>query len=192
METPADQVMPGRLGTLQYAKTATGLVMLREYVLGPERFDAAFREYVRRWAFKHPQPADFFRTMDDVSGADLSWFWRGWFLETGTLDQAVEGLTYTEAGRPQATFINRGELVMPVEFKVTYDDGTEETRRLPVEVWFYTNRWVAEWDSAGRTVGSIRLDPRELLPDVDAGNNTWTAPEPARPDTGPAETTRGR
>ena len=180
METPADQVMPGRLGTLQYAKTATGLVMLREFVLGPERFDAAFREYMRRWAFKHPEPADFFRTMEDVSGAELSWFWRGWFLETGTLDQAVEDVVYSESGKPQAAFINRGELVMPVEFKAVYEDGTEETRRLPVEVWYYTNRWVAEWDSGGRKVKSLTLDPGECLPDINVSNNTWTAPEPTQ------------
>lgn len=178
METPADQVTIGRLGMMQYAKTATGLVMLREYVLGPDRFDAAFREYVRRWAFRHPQPADFFRTMEDVSGAELSWFWRGWFLETGTLDQAVEGITYAENGRARITLLNRGAQVMPVEFEAVYDDGTSEVRRLPVEVWFTTDRWVAEWDAGGRKVVRITLDPDAALPDTDLANNTWEAPPP--------------
>lgn len=190
MATPADQVMPGRLGTLQYAKTATGLVMLREFVLGPERFDAAFREYIRRWAFRHPQPADFFRTMEDVSGAELSWFWRGWILETGTLDQAVERVEHSEAGRPRAVLLNRAELVMPVELGVTYDDGTTEVRRLPVEVWYYTNRWVAEWDSGGRKVARVVLDPDEALPDIDASNNTWEAPAATPPAALPAASGR--
>src|SRR5690606_11820189 len=78
------------LGFLAYRKPGFGLILLREVVLGPERFDAAFKEYIRRWANKHPQPADFFRTIEDVSGEDLSWFWRGWFYSTDLLDQAVD------------------------------------------------------------------------------------------------------
>jgi len=88
--TYADRILPGLLGSTQYRKTALGLHLLREAVLGPERFDTAFREYARRWAFKSPQPADFFRTMEDAAGADLAWFFRQWFLEDGVLDQGVE------------------------------------------------------------------------------------------------------
>src|SRR5690606_25133815 len=84
VNTYPDQTRPQALGWLAYFKPAHGLVLLREHVLGPDRFDAALREYVERWAFKHPQPADFFRTVEDVSGEDLDWFWRGWFFGTGT------------------------------------------------------------------------------------------------------------
>src|SRR5262249_8650778 len=89
MDTPADRLWGGGLGNLQYGKTAVALVLLREVVLGPERFDAAFRRYIDLWAFKSPRPADFFRVMEDAAGMDLAWFWRGWITETGTLDQAV-------------------------------------------------------------------------------------------------------
>lgn len=179
MDTPADQVRRDRLGILQYEKTSVGLVMLREVILGPERFDRAFREYIRRWAFRHPQPADFFRTIEDVSGAELSWFWRGWFLETGTLDQAVESVTHSGQGRPRAALRNLGRLVMPVEMEVRYNDGSTETRRLPVEVWYTSDRWVAEWDAGGRRVVALTLDPRGVLPDTNPSNNAWpsvTAP----------------
>src|SRR5690606_25679784 len=86
VHTYPDQTRPQGLGWLAYYKPAFGLVLLREYVLGPDRFDAAFRAYIERWAFKHPQPADFFRTIEDVAGEDLDWFWRGWFLGTGAFD----------------------------------------------------------------------------------------------------------
>lgn len=79
-----------RLGPNAYAKPATALNVLRETILGRENFDFAFREYCRRWAFKRPQPADFFRTMEDASGVDLDWFWRAWFYDTRAVDVAIE------------------------------------------------------------------------------------------------------
>ncbi len=82
-----------RLGPNAYAKPATALNVLRETVLGRELFDFAFREYCRRWAFKRPEPADFFRTMEDASGVDLDWFWRGWFYSTRAVDVGIERVT---------------------------------------------------------------------------------------------------
>jgi len=82
------------LGSEQYAKCATALSILREVVMGPELFDYAFREYSRRWAFKHPQPADFFRTMEDASAVDLDWFWKGWFYTTDNVDLAIDKVTW--------------------------------------------------------------------------------------------------
>ncbi len=174
MDTTPDFIWRGRLGNLVYAKTAVALVLLREVVLGHERFDAAFRRYVDAWAFKSPQPADFFRCMEDAAGEDLAWFWRGWFLETGKLDQAVTDVGYTKDGKGiLATFTNKGELVMPAEYKVTYADGTSEVRKLPVQVWATTNQWTAMWDANGRTVTAVELDPEGVLPDVDPSNNAW-------------------
>lgn len=69
-----------------YTKPGTGLTILRNTVMGPELFDKAFKEYATRWAFKHPKPADFFRTMEDASAVDLDWFWRGWFFTTENAD----------------------------------------------------------------------------------------------------------
>jgi hypothetical protein len=86
--TNAEQVII--LGNEQYGKAATGLYMLRETIMGPELFDKAFKEYAERWAFKHPKPADFFRTMEDASAVDLDWFWKGWFYTTDNCDQAID------------------------------------------------------------------------------------------------------
>jgi hypothetical protein len=80
-------------GNNAYAKPATALNVLRETVLGRELFDFAFREYAQRWKFKRPTPADFFRTMEDASGTDLDWFWRGWFYTTDPVDVSVDGIT---------------------------------------------------------------------------------------------------
>lgn len=82
------------LGSNAYAKTAAGLNILRETIMGRELFDFAFKEYARRWKFKHPTPADFFRTMEDASGIDLDWFWRGWFFGTDDVDLAIDNVKW--------------------------------------------------------------------------------------------------
>ncbi len=83
-----------QFGNNAYAKPATALNILRETILGREQFDYAFKEYARRWKFKRPEPADFFRTMEDASGTDLDWFWRGWFYSTDHVDIAVDGVRW--------------------------------------------------------------------------------------------------
>jgi Peptidase family M1 domain len=85
----SDNILPGTFGPNAYSKPATGLNILRESVMGRELFDYAFKEYARRWAFKHPTPADFFRTMEDASAVDLDWFWKGWFYSVDALDQGI-------------------------------------------------------------------------------------------------------
>jgi len=181
--TYPDHIWRGRLGYLAYGKPAAGLRVLREYVLGHERFDRAFRAYIDRWAFKHPQPSDFFRTMEDVSGMDLAWFWRGWFYSTAALDQAIAGVEQvadvddeSEGEQPwvYVDLVNLAEMVMPVRMKVTFDDGSAETIDLPVDIWTTTNAWTAGFDPKGRTVVSVELDPDEMLPDTDRQNNTWS------------------
>ncbi len=178
IETVPDFNWPGRLGFLQYGKPAYGLFLLREYVLGGERFDAAFREYIRRWAFKSPRPADFFRSMEDAAGADLAWFWRGWFLETGTLDQAVEEVAQPEGGAAVVSLRNRGGLVMPVEMRVTFADGSTRDLKLPVEVWAASDQWGVEVVGGCGVVTRVEVDPRGLLPDTDRANNTWARAGP--------------
>lgn len=171
--TPADHHPRWLLGRNQYTKTAIGLVLLREEILGPERFDFAFRTYIRRWAFKSPQPADFFRTMEDAAGADLAWFWRGWFMETSWLDQAVAGVSWdAEDRRASITLENRGELVMPVALDIEYADGSTERKKLPVEIWFNTDRFTHEW-AAERPVKRVVIDPDRAFPDVNRSNNAW-------------------
>jgi hypothetical protein len=102
MRLPKDQLEPimtnseniVQFGPNAYSKPATGLNILRETIMGRELFDYAFREYARRWAFKHPEPADFFRTMEDASGEDLDWFWRGWFYSTEVCDISLDTVRY--------------------------------------------------------------------------------------------------
>ena len=86
--TNSEQIL--QFGNNAYGKPAAALTVLRETVMGPELFDYAFKEYSRRWAFKHPTPADFFRTMEDASAVDLDWFWRGWFYTTDHVDLGID------------------------------------------------------------------------------------------------------
>ncbi|HTL10211.1 MAG TPA: M1 family metallopeptidase [Chitinophagaceae bacterium] len=105
MQLPKDQLEPIMsnseniigFGPNAYAKPATGLNILRETIMGRELFDYAFKEYARRWAFKHPEPADLFRTLEDASGEDLDWFWRGWFYGTEACDISLDTVKYFKA-----------------------------------------------------------------------------------------------
>src|SRR6202000_1429749 len=94
---------------------------------GPERFDAAFRKFIRDWAYKHPQPSDFFRAMDSASGEDLSYFWRACFFNNWAFDMTVDGVGAVDndpAKGAQITVSNRGQLVLPAVMRVTFKDGT--------------------------------------------------------------------
>jgi hypothetical protein len=120
MKLPKDQLEPIMtnseniigFGPNAYSKPATGLNILRETVMGRQLFDYAFKEYARRWAFKHPEPADFFRTMEDASAEDLDWFWRGWFFSTDVTDQAIDTVKYAKlnvnAQPPRDTTVMQG------------------------------------------------------------------------------------
>lgn len=154
-----------------YQKPALMLHTLRNEVMGPERFDAAFRDYIRTWAFKHPTPADFFRLMRDAGGMELDWFWRGWVMTTARLDQAVDSVTTTE-GQTTVVLANRGSMVMPAELRLTYEDGSMETVRLPVEMWNLGSRFAYRVPSQKR-VRRAEVDPRQVLPDLDRSNNSW-------------------
>jgi hypothetical protein len=173
--TPPDRIPPPLLGVTAYRKPAYALHLLRDEVLGPEAFDAAFREYTRRWAFHHPTPADFFRTMEDVSGRDLAWFWRGWFLGSEPLDLAVEavGNTPLEGGRGFAATIRiaaRTGVVMPVTLRLTLADGQARDIRLPESVWYGGSRYTFALETPVR-VSRAELDPLNRLPDRDRTNN---------------------
>ena len=91
-----------QFGNNAYGKPATALNILRETVMGRELFDYAFKQYSQRWAFKHPKPADFFRTMEDASGTDLDWFWWGWFYTTDNVDISIENVTFFEPNSANA------------------------------------------------------------------------------------------
>jgi hypothetical protein len=155
-----------------YQKPALMMQMLRYEVLGRERFDAAFREYIKTWAFKHPTPADFFRMMRDESGMDLDWFWRGWIYNTARLDQAVDSVAARPDGGSNVYLTNRGTMVMPAELSLTFADGSKSTVKLPVEMWNLGPEFVYRVPGK-KTVRFVTIDPRNALPDVDRGNNGW-------------------
>jgi hypothetical protein len=154
-----------------YQKPALMMQILRYEVLGKERFDAAFREYLRTWAFKHPTPADFFRLMRDASGMELDWFWRDWIYTTARLDQAVDSVRQVE-GNEKVFLSNRGTMTLPLEMELTYADGTTDRVRLPVEMWNLGPRFAFRVKS-GRPVKRVVVDPRKALPDLDRSNNTF-------------------
>ncbi|CAN7252093.1 M1 family metallopeptidase [Brevundimonas sp. LjRoot202] len=242
-----------QFGNNAYAKPATALVILRETVLGRELFDRAFREYSQRWAFKRPTPYDFFRTMEESSGVDLDWFWRGWFYSTDHVDIALEGVTaaalesadpevraraarerfaeepvpttitnnagietvierdpatrdfYNETDRftvtarerrdaeaaarkadeerraaqgfddniYRFTFRNVGGLVMPVILKLTYSDGSNETIRIPAEVWRRDSHEVVWQHVSSKTLTGAEIDPLWETADADRSNNYY-------------------
>jgi len=174
--TAPDRTWPRWVGSLNYRKTGYGLYLLREYILGPERFDVAFDGYTSQWMFKHPQPADFFRAMEDGSGTDLNWFWRGWFMEPYTLDQAIAGVRMIVDQEQFGAIVvldNLGDMVMPVRMKVAYENGESEIVDLPVEIWHQTTRWRVGLNTQGREIDTIELDPDGILPDTDRSNNSW-------------------
>ncbi|MEQ1584680.1 MAG: M1 family metallopeptidase [Cyclobacteriaceae bacterium] len=103
----SESVVRQNFGNEQYAKTATALNILRETVMGPELFDKAFKEYAERWAFKHPKPADFFRTLEDASAVDLDWFWRGWFYTTDNCDVSLDDVKWFKVKKDQTTLENK-------------------------------------------------------------------------------------
>lgn len=155
-----------------YQKPALMLQLLRNRVLGRDRFDDAFREYINAWAYKHPDPADFFRIISDHSGMDLDWFWRGWVYTTSRLDQSIESVGLHADGGSQIVLVNGLDMVMPVELLVTYSDGHTEEIDLPVEMWNQGPRFTYRIANANE-ISSVEIDPDQALPDVARENNRW-------------------
>jgi peptidase M1-like protein len=155
-----------------YQKPPLMLTVLRDGVLGRPEFERAFRAYIRRWAFKHPQPADFFRTMANESGRDLDWFWREWVFTTARLDQAVDSVASGGRDTTLVFLSNRAQMVLPVTLELRYADGSKETRELPIEMWNLGSHFVYRV-TGGKAVVGVTIDPKGILPDVARGNNAW-------------------
>ena len=173
--TAPDGLKEAHLGILAYSKPSSGLVMLREQVLGKERFDRAFRTYVSRWAYKHPTPEDFFRTMENATGEDLNWFWRSWFINNWQLDQAITKIKYKKNDPKLGVAIsieNLDKMPMPVVLEVVTKSGLKSRINLPVEIWQRNNSWTFRHNST-EEIASITLDPDHVLPDSNSENNVW-------------------
>jgi hypothetical protein len=174
MSSP-DNMKEKNIGLLCYFKPSAGLIMLREQVLGPERFDLAFRTYVERWAFKHPSPDDFFRTMENVAGEDLSWFWRAWFVNNWRLDQGVNSVKYVKNDASKGAVItieNFEKMPMPVVLDVKTKSGKVTRVKLPVEIWQRNTDWSFKVNTT-EEIESVVIDPDHAFPDVNESNNTW-------------------
>ena len=189
-------------GNNAYGKPATALWILRETIMGKELFDHAFRTYSQRWMFKHPTPADFFRTMEDASGIDLDWFWRGWFYSTDVTDIGIENIRkfYAVDGEDKSVnfiedtteglkinksktarskyfyeiaFNKPGGLVMPIIVAYTYDDGTTEKKTYPAQIWRYNDNQVTKVVHSEKQIIKIVIDPDLETADVDLSNNSF-------------------
>jgi len=159
-----------------YTKPSAALTLLRETVMGPELFDAAFKEYAQRWAFKHPKPADFFRTMENASGEKLQWFWRGWFLNNWRLDVAVRDVKYLDNDPSKGALItidNLEKMAMPVTLEIKTVSGKTDRVKLPVEIWERNSTWTFKYPST-EEIQSVTYDPDKVLPDYNPDNNVWT------------------
>ncbi len=170
-----DVIKTTGLGFEAYYKPAIGLKLLREKIIGKEKFDFAFKTYINRWAFKHPTPNDFFKTMEDATGEDLSWFWKGWFYETWKLDQAIKDVVYIDQDPKNGALItieNLEKFAMPVEIEILMNDGSTEQVNLPVEIWQRGSSWTFKSNST-KAIKQITIDPNKDFPDFNGKNNIW-------------------
>ena len=174
--TRADAILEKYRHPVSYFKSALGLYLLREQILGPARFDWAFRRFIRDWAFRHPSPSDFFRAMESEGGEDLSYFWRGWYFNNWSLDLAVKSVSYQDGDPAKGallTFQNLDRLVLPATVQVDLKDGTRKRLRLPAETWMLKSVATLRLDS-NQPVVSVTVDPDHVLPDKDRTNNVLT------------------
>lgn len=139
--TNSEQVV--QFGYNAYGKPSAALYVLRNSVMGPELFDAAFKEYAQRWKFKSPTPADFFRTMEDASAVDLDWFWKGWFYTTDHVDMTVDNVRWFKLQPEDAA----------VEKQVSADEGTLESSNA-------SGASAKEWPDAYEPLTVTDTDPR--------------------------------
>ena len=166
-----------RIGVLVYYKPAMGMHLLRNTIVGQERFDRALRTYIDYWAYKHPTPNDFFRTIENVTGENLDWFWRGWFYNNWRLDQAIREVRYVDNDVKKGAVIvidNLEKMPMPVLLEITTVSGKKERVTIPVEVWERNSSWSYVYPSTEALL-SVQIDPDKELPDHNPDNNRWKA-----------------
>ena len=171
-----DALHEANIGTALYSKPGYALTILRNEILGPKLFDYAFQTYIRRWAYKHPTPWDFFRTMENAGGEDLGWFWKGMFIDNYKLDQAVTDVKY-QNGDPSlgayVTIVNMDRMAMPVYLQYETESGKTGMVKIPVEIWQNGNTWVQKISTTD-AIKSVTIDPNHVFPDVNYNNNTWS------------------
>lgn len=179
MMSMPDAIRERNIGTALYSKPGYALELLRNDIIGPRRFDYAFREYIKRWAYKHPTPWDFFRTMENVCGEDLGWFWKEMFIDNYRLDQAITKVEYAQGNAAEGALVqidNLDKMAMPVYLQYETISGKTGMIKIPVEVWQNGNSWVQKLNTTER-LKSVVIDPYHVFPDINDSNNSWQAQE---------------
>jgi hypothetical protein len=173
-----DGMKEENIGNNLYSKPAWGLNLLRNQILGHDRFDYAFKQYIKNWAFKHPTPFDFFRSIENGAGEDLAWFWRGWFLNNWKSDLGIGDLKPINGKGNSAGYTiqinNLEKLPMPVIIQVTTKGGRKEIVKVPVDVWMKNTSWVINYATT-EEITEVIIDPEKVLPDANPDNNIWQA-----------------
>ena len=161
------------IGADVYFKPAYALTLLRNVIIGQERFDRAFRYYIANWAYKHPAPEDFFNCIENATGEDLHWFWESWFIENYKLDQSVESVSFNgEKTGNTVVLKNRDQMAMPVIMSYVFESGKTGSLTLPAEVWSNTAEFHAFIPSTEPIV-KLTIDPQHYFPDLNLANNNW-------------------
>ncbi len=172
-----DGMMEANIGINLYYKPSWALHLLRNEILGKDRFDFAFRQYIKNWAYKHPTPNDFFRTMENAAGEDLSWFWKGFFLNNWRMDQGIaEVKAINNNGAITAYTIqinNLDKMPMPIVLSIKKKNGKTEILKIPVDVWMKNSSWTIVFPTT-EEISEVQLDPAKVFPDSNPDNNKWT------------------
>jgi len=172
----SDYHYPGpAYGVASYPKPASVLTALKN-ILGDDLFMQAHLELIERWKYKHPYPWDIISTFEDVSGRDLSWFWRSWLYETWTLDHAIADVVQ-EANVVTITVEDHGRVIMPVQIEITLEDGVVIYETLNTDDWLQGNRTAELEIEVNSPVQSVTLNPGMAYPETNFNNNRWSVPE---------------
>ena len=172
-----DGMAERNIGYNLYYKPSWALHILRDQILGKDRFDFAFRQYIHSWAYKHPTPYDFFRTMENAAGEDLSWFWKSWFLNNWKMDQGITEVKQVNTNGFTGYAIkvdNLDKMPMPIILGIKTKSGKTDIVKVPVDVWMKNTSWIVRYPTTEEVV-EVVLDPQQVLPDSNVENNKWTA-----------------
>jgi Peptidase family M1 domain len=174
--TMPDHIPASALGAIGYRKPGAVLLTLRDNVVGRETFDRALQIYVHRWAFKHPTPGDFFRTIENVSGQDLAWFWRGYFYSSDVLDIGIDSVVNNDQTATIA-LTKHTSLLFPVSLRLALKDGTTQDVHAPVDLWSRGDHATLQVQVKSAVTGA-RLWPDPYVPDWNPRNDTWGVAPP--------------
>ena len=173
-----DGMTEANIGINLYYKPSWALHILRDQILGTDRFDFAFKQYINNWAYKHPTPNDFFRTMENAAGEDLSWFWKSWFLNNWKMDQGISAVKEVKNNGAITAYTikvdNLDKMPMPIILGIKTKSGKTAVVKVPVDVWMKNTSWLVTYPTTEEVV-EVVLDPEQVLPDSNADNNKWTA-----------------